>query len=417
MHINSVRIASVRTIKDLEWRLPPGANHAGWHVIIGDNGSGKSSFLRSVALALVGPIEAPALRQDWSNWLQVGQHTGFIRLYIQEDRKVDRWEGKGRQLKNYFINTNLVFLREPTGVIITKTKNRNPYRTVWGGKGGWFSAAYGPFRRFAGGDKDTEKMFYSHPKLARHLSVFGENVALSECLVWLQELKFQELERPSHKSVLSAVMKFINESDFLPHGCRIHDVTSKQVIFVDPKGYPVNAEELSDGFRAILSMTFELIRQLTIEFDSDKVFDPNDPTKIIAPGVILIDEVDAHLHPTWQKKVGLWFRTHFPKIQFLVTTHSPLVCQAADIGTVFRLPTPGTDEKGGMVSGVELDRLLYGNVLDAFGTEMFGHNIARSEKSQIMSERLAELNQKELHQGLSADERTEQQKLRAALPT
>jgi hypothetical protein len=164
-------------------------------------------------------------------------------------------------------------------------------------------------------------------------------------------------------------------------------------------------------------MTFELIRQMTNEFEQHRVFDPADPTRIIVPGVVLIDEVDAHLHPTWQRRVGLWFRTHFPKMQFIVTTHSPLVCQAADVGSVFRLPTPGTNQKAEMVAGKELDRLLYGNVLDAYGTEMFGSNVARSERSLYMSSRLAELNQKEVYTGLTPEEREEQKKLRATLPS
>jgi len=260
-------------------------------------------------------------------------------------------------------------------------------------------------------------MFYSHPRLARHLSVFGENVALSECLLWLQDLKFKELEEKRTNELLAAVITFINESGFLPHECRIDEVNSKEVIFVDPKGCKVDVEELSDGFRAILSMTFELIRQMTIAFGLHAVFDPNDATRILVPAVVLVDEVDAHLHPTWQRKVGIWFRSHFPNVQFIVSTHSPLVCQAADIGTVYRLPTPGTDQKAGMITGTELDRLLYGNVLDAYGTEIFGAGVARSEKSLYLATRLAELNQKELHAGLTPEEAEEQKKLRATLPT
>jgi energy-coupling factor transporter ATP-binding protein EcfA2 len=418
MHIRTFRIHAIRTITDLDWRLSPSVEPAGWHVIIGDNGSGKSSILRSVALTLVGPSEAPALRQDWNDWLQKEARSGWIHLNIDEDKLYDHWEGKGRQLKKYYIGTSLSFSRATDGTVsLTKPKSRNPFRTLWSGKSGWFSAAYGPFRRFTGGDKDTEKMFYSHPRLARHLSVFGENVALSECLVWLQELKFDELEQRPEHSLLAAVTRFINDSGFLPHDCRIHDINSKEVVFVDPKGCKVDVEELSDGFRAILSMTFELIRQMTNEFEQHRVFDPADPTRIIVPGVVLIDEVDAHLHPTWQRRVGLWFRTHFPKMQFIVTTHSPLVCQAADVGSVFRLPTPGTNQKAEMVAGKELDRLLYGNVLDAYGTEMFGSNVARSERSLYMSSRLAELNQKEVYTGLTPEEREEQKKLRATLPS
>ena len=84
------------------------------------------------------------------------------------------------------------------------------------------------------------------------------------------------------------------------------------MLFVDGNGYRVPVEDLSDGYRSILSMTFELIRQLAATYGPKRVFDPKDPFKVNMPGVVLIDEVDAHLHPTWQRKVGLWFGSISP---------------------------------------------------------------------------------------------------------
>jgi hypothetical protein len=137
--------------------------------------------------------------------------------------------------------------------------------------------------------------------------------------------------------------------------------------------------------------------------------------RVIAPGVVLIDEVDAHLHPTWQRQIGKSLRTLFPRIQFIVTTHSALVCQgAADgFGSIFRLPQPGVeDDDGQMLEGVELNRILYGDVLDAYGTAAFG-SVQRSAEGQKKYDRLAELNVKEMHVGLSAEEKAEQKELRA----
>ncbi len=179
----------------------------------------------------------------------------------------------------------------------------------------------------------------------------------------------------------------------------------------------IRIEDLSDGYRSILSMTFELIRQLVAAYGPDRVFDPVDPTKVICPGVVLIDEIDVHLHPSWQRRVGVWFRKHFPNIQFIVSTHSPLICQAADVGTVFLLPRPGSDDVGGMLRGARLKRLLYGNVLDAYGTEVFGRDVSRSDKAKEKRRRLAQLNVKEGRQGLTDGERCEQEELRGAMPT
>ncbi len=418
MHIRQITIKNIRSIKALSWKIEYG-KEKGWHVIIGDNGSGKSTFLRCLALALVGPVEAVALRQNWNDWLSQNQSSGSIQLDLDYDDKSDKFSGRGRKLKNYYIAARITFTKQENEVKIREVKlsSTDPERSVWGGKSGWFSVAYGPFRRFTGGDKDYDKIFYSNPKLAAHLSVFGEDVALTECLRWLQELQFKKLEKDPEGSILDSIQEFVNQPGFLPHQARLDHISSTGVEFIDGNGCRLPVEDLSDGYRSILSMTFELIRQLARVYGSKAIFASNDKTKIVPPGVVLIDEIDAHLHPTWQRRIGIWFREHFPNLQFIVTTHSPLICQAATIGTVWRLPKPGSNELGGMVTGKELDRLLYGNVLDAYGTEMFGADVTRSEESKQHLRRLAELNQKELYGQLTEDERKLQENLRAVMPT
>ncbi len=200
----------------------------------------------------------------------------------------------------------------------------------------------------------------------------------------------------------------------------MREVNSDEILFTDAGGCKVSLFNLSEGYRSILSLTFELLRQLTLEYrriePNHNIFLKDKFIQVDEPGVVLIDEVDAHLHPTWQRKIGQWFRKYFPNMQFIVTTHSPLICQAAEHGTVFRLPRPGTDETGRMIVGDELNRLVYGNVLDAYGTELFG-DVARSEASKAKLVRLAELNRKELSKGLTKKEQKEQDVLRRMLPT
>lgn len=405
MYIRRVQIRNIRSIQKLEWELPAHMQ-TGWHVVIGDNGSGKSTFLCAIALALVGRSEAMALRQDWNDWLTRGELEGSIKLHFS-DAPVEL--GLSR------VNEHLVELEQRSGLerkMLPTGDQRTPNEQQE-----LFSASYGPFRRFTGGEQEYRKIFRSNPRLAAHLSLFGEDVALTEYLSWLQDLQFKKLEERPGGDLLDHVRKFVNQEGFLPHQARLHKITSDGVEFIDGDGHQLPVESLSDGYRSILSMTFELIRQLAQFYSPDHVFDKGDPRKIVAPGVVLIDEVDAHLHPTWQRQVGLWFREHFPRIQFIVTTHSPLVCQAADVGTVYRLPRPGSDERPGMVTGIYLDRLVYGNVLDAYGTEVFGPGITRSEKAKERLRHLAELNLKELEKGLSDSEREAQEKLRAAMPT
>jgi hypothetical protein len=233
----------------------------------------------------------------------------------------------------------------------------------------------------------------------------------------LQDLQFKKLENDPDGQLLDSIKNFINQPGFLPHQTYLDKVSSRSVDFIDGNGNLVPVEELSDGYRSILSLTFELIRQLARVYDNKNLFDRQDPTKIIVPGVVLIDEIDAHLHPTWQRQVGVWLREHFPKLQFIVATHSPLICQAATVGTVWRLARPGSDKPSGKVSGTDLQRLLYGNVLDAYSTEVFGSSVTRSEEAKRRLQRLAELNRKELYGKLTKKEIREQAKLRTALPT
>ncbi len=64
MYVRRFGITDFRGITKLEWRLEPKQPAPGWHVFIGDNGSGKSSVLRALAVAFVGPAEAPRLQQN-----------------------------------------------------------------------------------------------------------------------------------------------------------------------------------------------------------------------------------------------------------------------------------------------------------------------------------------------------------------
>ncbi len=101
---------------------------------------------------------------------------------------------------------------------------------------GWFSVAYGPFRRFTGGNIEKEILYKTNPRLGAHLSIFGEDVALSEALVYIQDLYIQKLENKTKVDTLDYLIRFINESALLPHGNKIDEVDSKNVYFRDGNG-------------------------------------------------------------------------------------------------------------------------------------------------------------------------------------
>ena len=423
MHIRDIQIRNVRSLRSHRWSFSR-TKCAGWHVVLGDNGSGKSSFLRAIALALVGAGRAEGLRQTWNDWLTHGQQEGEIRLMLwsaapdvvhSANLPADDLYSPGVKLSRKSADeTELADLppTDPSRQSLAQVLSLDEVYTARE----WFSTSFGPFRRFTGGSGQISKL---PPLLARHLSLFDEGIAFTKCLDWLQDLKFRALEHDPEGRLLDRLIRFVNESEFLPSGVRIEDVTSRNVMFRDANGVVVPVMDLSDGYRSVLSMTFEIVRQMAMTFGPDEVFDPDDPTKVVPEGVVIVDEIDTHLHPTWQSRIGHWFCDHFPNVQFIVSTHSPLVCQSAENGSVYLLPRSGSGDKGGKLKGDTLLRLVHGTVLDAYGTEAFGSEAAatRSPRSRELHRRLAQLNNRELLEGLSPKERRERDRLRRMLPS
>lgn len=82
-------------------------------------------------------------------------------------------------------------------------------------------------------------------------------------------------------------------------------------------GQELNVQQLSDGERTLLALVGDMARRLTILNQADQVTH--------GPGVVLIDEIDLHLHPRWQRDVVAKLKDAFPQCQFILTTHSPQV--------------------------------------------------------------------------------------------
>ncbi|MER2564556.1 MAG: AAA family ATPase [Myxococcaceae bacterium] len=402
MYLRRLRIEQFRSIESLEWKLPKGARGPGWHVILGENGSGKSSVLRAVALSLIGPEQSSGLQVNWNQWVRFGQSHSRVRATL----------GRTRAEREFDVRV----VRKPfPSVVASKRGDRS-----WSKKGP-FAASFGPFRRFSGGDARFDELLESGVPFSAHLSLFNESVSLGSATTWLKSLRpvgsTGRRQYPSFAvgwGLVSRITDFLNQEGFLPSGVRLEEVDQDRVVFRDGRGARVEVEQLSDGFRSILSLVFELLRRAVLHSGSQKVFDQKSK-QVTVPGIVCIDEADAHLHPTWQRVIGPWLCRMFPKVQFLVTTHSPFVCQASEGGgSVFQLMANGESR---FVEGIELQRLRLGNVLEAYGTQAFGTLETRSESGKTLIRELAELNIKTLSGKLTPPERSRQKTLQSLLPT
>lgn len=421
MHVRSVDIQNLRALQQFSWSLAAEDDLAGWHVILGDNGSGKSSVLRAVALALVGPDNLHGLRQVGEDWLRKGTKRGTVEVVFERHKGIDTFGTQGAPPKLLGAAVRVeetdgkVSIEANTSATIQKHRAN---RSVWSKDAtGWFVAGFGPFRRFDGGD--TLKGIA--PSLARVITLFDERFALRDALSWVVDLWVaKQVGQGKQRGLFDRVQGFVNQSGFLPHGAQLARVElddRKRVLLTDGAGVEVPIEEMSDGFRSVLSLALELLRQVLLAFEEAQVFDEAGH-RVLVPGVVLIDEIDAHLHPMWQRRIGDFLVDAFPNMQFLVTTHSALVCRSAGKGSVFLLPLPGQDGQGRMLTHAERDRLVYGNLLDAYGTGAFGVGVEQSEQGRKLAERLAELNGRELlGRALSTEELAEREALRDRLPS
>lgn len=431
MYIQKAEITNIKSIKKFEIEFP---NPAGWHVLIGDNGSGKTTIIQSMVLALVGAEESQALRLNWNDWLNNNNFNNHIKLFASRNSKYDEVITKFTDEEDILFDA-VVYERPSHNtpqiyghLMIKQSDNKktgNVYRYTQK-QSGFFSSAFGPYRRFESGSEEWKAVFEnpSLANLAAHLSLFGEDVAFTEIITWLKYLDYQSYEsNKKSQQTLENIKRLVNHENegesFLPHNAKLEKVNSEGVFFKDGNGVAISINQMSDGYRSALSLLFELIRQLVRVYGSELVFKNIEKGDMFIdlPGVVLIDEIDAHLHPTWQTRIGQWFLKYFPQLQFIVTTHSPLVCRACEKGSIWKLAAPGSDEVSGEVTGIDRERLIYGNVLDAYGTGVFGENTSISEESNDMLNRLSELNVKSMMGLINKKESEELQELRAKFPT
>ena len=92
---------------------------------------------------------------------------------------------------------------------------------------------------------------------------------------------------------------------------------------VDKSGKEIRVDLLSDGEKCTLAMFGDLARRLALA-------NPSLKNPLEGSGIVLIDEIELHMHPSWQRKVLGVLRDTFPNIQFIITTHSPQILGEAD---------------------------------------------------------------------------------------
>jgi AAA domain, putative AbiEii toxin, Type IV TA system/AAA domain len=417
MYVKRVVLESLRGFERIDFRFDrKDGKYHGWWVITGANASGKTSLLKAIAMALIGPDAIRSLQPSFQGWIRQGDAKAVVAIEITGTGK-DRFS-QGRPYEQpFWSELNLLRIDGPEIRLTVgneyKGKGRGPTHGPWADNpSGWFCSGYGPFRRLYGASPEAQRVMSAPGRIARFATMFKEDATLGECELWLRELHHKKLEKHTkEEQVLEDVLELLNE-DFLQNGLRVDRVDSAGLWLNQPNGAVLPLADMSEGYRAALAMLVDLLRHLVHVHGPDGLVKRVEG-KLFVPhsGVVLIDEVDAHLHPEWQRQIGFWFKSKFPFIQFIVTTHSAMICQAADEDGLFYLPPPGADESAEQIKGLDYLHIISGKADEILRGPAFRLLNTRSERMVAVRERYARIQAKSRSATLTKSESLELKQL------
>lgn len=413
MYVEALKLQNIKVFEELNLEFARSgegaARFAGFNVFVGGNASGKSTLLKSIVMALAGPTVANQQLITTNGWIRRTAKKGLIELRVRQDPANDTFRNSGKKLYPEVFHAGLVFDAAPSdeATATADLKAKEPQQAAAHGPwykdfNGWFCGAYGPFRRLTGNASEALRYGLGKGKMAGCVTLFDEDASLSESEVWLKWVYSRALEQKSKELPVSPLLQQVTDllnDGLLPDGFRIARVTLDHIFMITPNGGELPLQDLSDGCRSAFALILDIIHNMTMSYPGSNLIEKNKEGRVVVnkQGVILIDELEAHLHPSWQRLICEWLKTRFPLVQFFVTTHSPLIAQAADEGGVFVLPLPNEVASGQRVRRLaphEQNRVILGSAEKVLLGEAFGLKYTwgtRAERLVEEWERLASL--------------------------
>ncbi|EYF02996.1 ATP-binding protein [Chondromyces apiculatus] len=421
MHVARVEIRNIKGFGDgedgVDLDLTDGGrinNLAGWTVFAGANGSGKTTLLRAMAVAIDGQTASGIAFERVPDWIHAGCAEGSVRIELERFHVVtDATTPEPFARRAPPLAANARWLREEK-IWRNSLDDLPPFITEGPLNLVSFMAAYGPTRRVVGRLDDVTALMQSHAH--RSAGLFREDAYLAESVQWLQRLDYQRLSGDADaERLLELTLRLLNDA-LLPGDFHMLGV-SPTGLRVRHRGTELSLQSLSDGYRTTAALVLDLVSQVANQVSRGAPLEQRPDGRVIVPhpGVVFIDEMELHLHPSWQKRIGFWLKEHFPWTQFLVTTHSPFICQAAD--TLVRLSPPGQGQPVAEIVDEETHRrVVTGGADDAVVSSLFGLEYPHSDQAERARERLAILEVREFDGTLNEEEPQELERLRRAFP-
>ena len=350
MYIQRLKIEHLRSFESVELALNvPGAPDLAFpnvNVMLGDNGLGKTSVLRAAALSTLGPVlssssgyvpeslvrRPPGMQRASQATLAKLPSAVIAADVVLDPSELPSYVERPRALEHLRLTTTVAQL----GTAERLAWTCDPVAEVGAvehlqfdeSSTAFFMVGYGATRRVESSVRvdESARVKSRLRRYERISSLFEEHLGLIPLSYWLPA--FAKQNRGRYKQVVDLI------NDLLPADCRMEseprntDAGEEHLFLMRGVALPFRA--LSDGFRAYLGWIGDMIFHVTRGVGSGlKLRD--------LKGVVLLDEIDLHLHPEWQRVVVPTLARALPQVQFILTTHSPLVVGSLEAGNLFVL--------------------------------------------------------------------------------
>lgn len=205
------------------------------------------------------------------------------------------------------------------------------------------------------------------------VSLFFESAGLRNAEEWLLRLDYAASKESEIQASQQRTLKQVRELliEILPdvEAIRLVSPTKSRpnpsVEFKTPYGW-VELRHLGYGYRTLIAWMVDFASRMVERY-------PESPDPLAEPAVVLVDEIDLHLHPTWQRELVGYLTERFPGTQFIVTAHSPLIVQGAEDANIAVLRREG----GHVVIDNDVDAIKNWRIDQILTSDLFGLESAR----------------------------------------
>ena len=355
------------------------ANHARWTVILGDNGVGKTTLLQ--CLWLMSPVAYEPEPGVLYGTIPRSTH----RMAWPSDNARTMVDVLARDRVGFELESAVVF-QTPGGDGVLKLSER---RTTTGVQGSQFGdleltmvcVAYGASRKPSDGRVTATAAWDA-------ATLFEEGTFLINAEEWYRNSDHAAKSDSSgrmarqHQQVEVILCRLLGVDELRLSG--LDQRVPKPMLEAKTSAGWVPVSSFSLGYRTTIAWIVDFAVRLFERYP-----DSDDP--LAEPAVCLVDEIDLHLHPRWQRELIDFLSTTFPRTQFIVTAHSPLVVQATQDVEAKLVVLRYDDAAGHVVIDDEVEDVWGWRVDQILTSELFGIKGPRSPAANDLYERRARL--------------------------